>query len=110
MTSDSHEDNVKKPADAPSDLQGSERTRINRIADEIAQRAQRTEQRSASRLVPMHALVRLNLHVSIVKSLHRSRDVAVVNSMMGVDGTRCSSQSRHSVSHRRQGRRRNCKP
>jgi hypothetical protein len=45
MTSDSHEDNVKKPADAPSDLQGSERTRINRIADEIAQRAQRTEQR-----------------------------------------------------------------
>jgi hypothetical protein len=45
MTSDSHEDNVKKPADAPSDLHGSERTRINRIADEIAQRAQKTEQR-----------------------------------------------------------------
>lgn len=45
MTSDSHEDNVKKPADAPSDMQGSERTRINRIADEIARRAQRTEQR-----------------------------------------------------------------
>jgi hypothetical protein len=45
MTSDSHKDNVEKPADAQSDLHEVERTRINRIADDIAKRAQKAEQR-----------------------------------------------------------------